>query len=101
MRAELASYEASFSSTADRRYSEQVCSYPTRAYCSDDQPEPLHVSGIMNFSTYSITSIVRSQEKLSHYKDVQLLAEKIVNTRDTTQAEPEHLRAPTDLASYL
>jgi predicted RNA-binding Zn ribbon-like protein len=38
---------------------------------------------------------------MSHYHEFDLLAEKIVNTRDTTQAEPEYLRAPTDLARYL
>jgi predicted RNA-binding Zn ribbon-like protein len=38
---------------------------------------------------------------MSHYPYLDLLAEKIVNTRDTTQAEPEYLRAPADLARYL
>lgn len=36
-----------------------------------------------------------------YYKDVVLLAERIVNTRDTTRDEPEYLRAPADLARYL
>jgi predicted RNA-binding Zn ribbon-like protein len=39
---------------------------------------------------------------VSHYKEgVRLLAEKIINTSDTTQPEPEYLRAPADLARYL
>jgi predicted RNA-binding Zn ribbon-like protein len=38
---------------------------------------------------------------MSHYQEFDLLAEKIVNTRDTTQAEPEYLCAPADLARYL
>lgn len=39
---------------------------------------------------------------MKHYKqETELLAEKIVNTRDTTRAEPEYLRTPADLARYL
>ncbi len=38
---------------------------------------------------------------MKHYQDVGLLAERMVNTRDTTQPEPEYLRTPTDLARYL
>jgi predicted RNA-binding Zn ribbon-like protein len=39
---------------------------------------------------------------MSHYsQESELLAEKIVNTTDTTRAEPEYLRAPADLARYL
>jgi predicted RNA-binding Zn ribbon-like protein len=39
---------------------------------------------------------------MSHYKrDTRLLAEEIVNTYDTTQAEPEYLGTPADLARYL
>jgi predicted RNA-binding Zn ribbon-like protein len=34
-------------------------------------------------------------------QDTPLLAEKIVNTCDTTQPEPEYLRTPADLARYL
>lgn len=36
-----------------------------------------------------------------YYPESGLLAEKIVNTRDTTRAEPEYLRTPADLAKYL
>ncbi len=38
---------------------------------------------------------------MSHYQESGWLAEQIINTRDTTQAEPEYLRAPADLAHYL
>ncbi len=39
---------------------------------------------------------------MSYYHDEsQSLAEKIVNTCDTTRPEPEYLRAPEDLARYL
>jgi predicted RNA-binding Zn ribbon-like protein len=39
---------------------------------------------------------------MSYYdKGAQLLAEQIVNTRDTTRPEPEFLRTPADLANYL
>ena len=39
---------------------------------------------------------------MNHYHDEsQSLAEKIVNTCDTTRPEPEYLRAPADLARYL
>ncbi len=39
---------------------------------------------------------------MSHYhQDARLLAEQIINTCDTTRAEPEYLRAPADLARYL
>lgn len=38
---------------------------------------------------------------MRYYQDVELLAERIINTRDTTQTEPEYLRTPTDLARYL
>jgi predicted RNA-binding Zn ribbon-like protein len=39
---------------------------------------------------------------MNHYsKESQLLAEQIINTRDTTQPEPEFLRTPTNLANYL
>jgi predicted RNA-binding Zn ribbon-like protein len=45
---------------------------------------------------------VRSQYDMNHYKrEDELLAEQLVNTRDTTRAEPEFLRAPADLAKYL
>src|SRR4051812_1178232 len=55
---------------------------------------PLPVSGIIHHSTYSITRNVRSQRYMSHYsEESQSLAEKIVNTCDTTRAEPEYLRA--------
>jgi predicted RNA-binding Zn ribbon-like protein len=38
----------------------------------------------------------------SHYRrDLQLLAEQIINTVDTTRPEPEYLRAPADLARYV
>ncbi len=37
----------------------------------------------------------------NYYQDTPLLAEKIVNTCDTTRPEPEYLREPTDLARYL
>jgi predicted RNA-binding Zn ribbon-like protein len=39
--------------------------------------------------------------KVKHYQGSGLLAEKIVNTRDTTRAEPEYLRTPADLARYV
>jgi predicted RNA-binding Zn ribbon-like protein len=46
--------------------------------------------------------MVRIQVGMSRYsQDTQLLAEQIINTRDTTQQEPEFLRTPADLASYL
>lgn len=39
---------------------------------------------------------------MSHYyQSNQLLAEKILNTRDTTRVESEYLRSPGDLAKYL
>lgn len=38
---------------------------------------------------------------MSAYKELGLLAEQIVNTEDTTRADPEYLRTPTDLAQYL
>jgi predicted RNA-binding Zn ribbon-like protein len=39
---------------------------------------------------------------MSRYSQgTQLLAEQIINTRDTTRPEPEYLRTPADLASYL
>jgi predicted RNA-binding Zn ribbon-like protein len=39
---------------------------------------------------------------LSHYGAGELLlVEKIVNTRDTTRADPEYLRTPADLARFL
>jgi predicted RNA-binding Zn ribbon-like protein len=36
-----------------------------------------------------------------YVQDVKLLAEQIVNTRDTTLPEPEFLHTPADLANYL
>ena len=62
---------------------------------------PTSVSGKIELSAYSITPIVRGQVIMSHYHESGVLAEQIVNTRDTTQAEPEYLRAPADLARYL
>ncbi|HEU5015220.1 MAG TPA: CGNR zinc finger domain-containing protein [Roseiflexaceae bacterium] len=38
---------------------------------------------------------------MRHYKESELLAERIVNTCDTTRAEPEYLRTPVDLAQYV
>jgi predicted RNA-binding Zn ribbon-like protein len=39
---------------------------------------------------------------MKHYhEEFGLLAEQIVNTRDTTRPEPEYLRTPVDLGSYL
>ena len=39
---------------------------------------------------------------MSHYQHTAtVFAEQIVNTRDTTRAEPEYLRTPADLARYL
>jgi predicted RNA-binding Zn ribbon-like protein len=43
-----------------------------------------------------------SQLSMSHYSQgTELLAEQIINTRDTTRPEPEYLRTPADLARYL
>jgi predicted RNA-binding Zn ribbon-like protein len=39
---------------------------------------------------------------MNHYgQSMQSLAEQIINTRDTTQPEPEFLRTPADLERYL
>jgi predicted RNA-binding Zn ribbon-like protein len=39
---------------------------------------------------------------MKHYQENSgILAEKIINTRDTTRPEPEYLRTPADLAAYL
>jgi predicted RNA-binding Zn ribbon-like protein len=38
---------------------------------------------------------------MRHYQEDGLLAEKVVNTRDTTRSEPEYLRTPADLAAYV
>jgi predicted RNA-binding Zn ribbon-like protein len=43
-----------------------------------------------------------SQEVMNrYYLESGLLAEKLINTRDTTLTEPEYLRKPADLARYL
>jgi predicted RNA-binding Zn ribbon-like protein len=39
---------------------------------------------------------------MNHYtQEAGTLAEKLINTRDTTRADPEYLRVPADLATYL
>lgn len=39
---------------------------------------------------------------MNHYSQTShILAEQIINTRDTTRAEPEYLCTPADLAQYL